>query len=123
MLLDGSQDRSKDTIDRICDVMEPSGDTLAVVINVQDVFATTSEDVDTLSWNCQLGTEESAMLLQKRQLDALDPQVRRLFRGQQGLANEPVSSSAVRTMPRPLKQLSRRITDGRIAVCIDCRQG
>jgi hypothetical protein len=54
VLVGGAQDRSMDTIDRIGDALAPLGDTLAVVVNLQDVLATTSEAADTLSRNCQL---------------------------------------------------------------------
>ena len=84
MLVGGGQYRSMDTIDRICGALEPLGDTLAVVVNVQDVMATTSEGADSLSRNCQLGAGERALLQRKRQVDVLDPEVRRVFRGQQG---------------------------------------
>jgi hypothetical protein len=43
-----------DTIDRIGDALASLGDTLAVVVNLQDVLATTSEAADTLPRNCQL---------------------------------------------------------------------
>ncbi len=85
VLVGGGQYRSTDTIDRICGALEPLGDTLAVVVNVQDVFATTSEGADTLSRNCQLRAGERAMFQQKRQVDVLDPEVRRVFQRQQGL--------------------------------------
>lgn len=55
VMVGGRKYRSMDIIDRICGVLEPLGDTLAVVVNLQDVFATTSEGADTLSRNCQLG--------------------------------------------------------------------
>ena len=83
VLVGGGQYHSMDTIDRICGALEPLGDTLAIVVNVQDVLATTSEGLDTLSRNCQLGAGERAMLQRKRQVDVLDPKVRRVFRGQQ----------------------------------------
>lgn len=83
VMVGGSQYRSMATIDNVCLALEPLGDTLSVVVNVQDVMATTSEGADTLSRNCQLGAEERAMFQQKRQVDALDPQVRRVFRAQQ----------------------------------------
>ncbi|HWU76880.1 MAG TPA: hypothetical protein VN043_10260, partial [Rhodanobacter sp.] len=76
--------RSMATVDRVCLALEPLGDTLGVVVNLQDVTATTSEGADTLSRNCQLGAGERAMLQQKRQVDVLDPEVRRVFRAQQG---------------------------------------
>jgi len=74
-----------DTIDRVCVALEPLGDTLAVVVNLQDVTATTSEGADTLSRNCQLGAGERAMLQPKRQVDVLNPEMRRVFRAKQGL--------------------------------------
>ncbi len=84
VMVGGGQYRSMDTIDRVCLALEPLGDTLGVVVNVQDVTATTSEGADTLSRNCQLGAGERAMLQQERQVDVLDPEVRRVFRAQQG---------------------------------------
>lgn len=84
VMVGGAPYRNMDTIDRICSALEPLGDTLAVVVNVQNVMATTSEGADTLSRNCQLGAGERAMFQRKRQVDVLDPDVRRLFQGQQG---------------------------------------
>ena len=83
VMVGGGQYRSMDTIDRVCLALEPLGDTLSVVVNVQDVTATTSEGADTLSRNCQLGAGERAMFQQKRQVDVLDPEVRQVFRAQQ----------------------------------------
>ena len=83
VMVGGSQYRSMTTIDHICLALEPLGDTLDVVVNLQDVTATTSEGADTLSRNCQLRAGERATLQQKRQVDVLDPEVRRVFRAQQ----------------------------------------
>jgi hypothetical protein len=83
VMVGGSQYRNMTTIDRICLALEPLGDTLGVVVNLQDVMATTSAGADTLSRNCQLGAEERALLQPKRQVDVLDPAVRRVFRAQQ----------------------------------------
>jgi hypothetical protein len=83
VLVGGSQYRSMTTIDNVCLALASLGDTLSVVVNVQDVMATTSEGADTLSRNCQLGAGERAMFQQKRQVDVLDPEVRRVFRAQQ----------------------------------------
>ncbi|HET9818605.1 MAG TPA: hypothetical protein VFP92_05515 [Rhodanobacteraceae bacterium] len=60
------------------------GDTLAVVVNVQDVTATTSESVDAVSRNCQLPEGQRAFLQPRRQIEALDPATRRAFKAQQG---------------------------------------
>lgn len=84
VMVGGSQYRSMATIDTICRTLEPLGDTLSVVVNLQDVTATTSEGADTLSRNCRLRAGERAMFQQKRRVDVLDPEVRRVFRAQQG---------------------------------------
>lgn len=68
VMVGGSQYRNLTTVDRVCRVLEPLGDTLAVVINVQDMLATTSEGADTLSRNCQLGAGERALFQGKRGL-------------------------------------------------------
>lgn len=83
VMIGGSQYRNMSTIDTICLALEPLGDTLSVVVNLQDVMATTSEGADALSRNCQLRAGERAMLQPKRQVDVLDPEVRRAFRAQQ----------------------------------------
>jgi len=83
VMVGGSQYRSMAMIDNACLALEPLGDTLSVVVNVQDVMATTSEGADTLSRNCQLGAEERAMFQRTRQVDVLEPEVRRVFRAQQ----------------------------------------
>lgn len=84
VMVDGAQYRNMDTVDRVCDALAPLGDTLAVVVNLQNVAATNSHEADTLSRNCQLPEGERAFLQQKRQIDALDPATRREFEAQQG---------------------------------------
>ncbi len=79
----GSRYRSMETINRVCLALEPLGDTLAVVVNLQDVTATTFEGADTLSRNCQLAEGQRALLQTKRQVDVLDPELRRVFQAQQ----------------------------------------
>lgn len=83
VLIGGSRYRSMVTIDRICVALEPLGDTLAVVVNLQDVTATTPEGADTLSRNCQLPEGEQAFMQNKRRMDVVDPELRRVFRSQQ----------------------------------------
>jgi hypothetical protein len=83
VVVGGANYRSMDTIDRVCLALEPLGDTLAVVVNVQDMTATTSEGADTLSRNCQLQPGERAFLQRKRQVDVLDPEMLRTFKAQQ----------------------------------------
>jgi hypothetical protein len=83
VMVDGAQYRSAATINRVCNALAPLGDTLAVVVNVQNVNAKTSQEADTLSRNCQLPEGERAFLQPKRQIDALDPATRRAFEAQQ----------------------------------------
>lgn len=83
VMVGGGQYRSMDTLDRVCLALEPLGDTLAVTVHLQNVTATTSEGADTLSRNCQLAEGERAFMQPQRQVDALDPQLRRVFRAQQ----------------------------------------
>jgi hypothetical protein len=83
VMVGGSRYRSMEAVDRVCLALEPFGDTLAVVVNVQDVTAATFEGADTLSRNCQLDEGEKVFLQSKRQVDALDPKLRRVFRAQQ----------------------------------------
>ena len=74
--VDGAQSRSQKTIDDLCVQMEPLGDTLAVVVHLQDASATHPDQMDTLSRNCQLARGEQAFMQPARTVDALDPAVR-----------------------------------------------
>lgn len=84
VMVDGAQYRNMETIDRVCNALAPLGDTLAVVVNLQDVTATTSEGADTLSRNCQLPEGQRALMQRNRKIDALDPATRRAFEAEQG---------------------------------------
>lgn len=84
VMVGGNAYRSMAMIDRICLVLEPLGDTLGVVVNLQDVTATTSEGADTLSRNCRLAAGQRATLQPKRRMDVLAPEVRQVFGAQQG---------------------------------------
>lgn len=71
---------SQQTINEICYQLEPLGDTLAVVVHLQNAAPRSSEEMDTLSRNCQLAPGDRALLQRERQVDALDPQVRARYR-------------------------------------------
>jgi hypothetical protein len=47
-------------IDRVCVALEPLGDTLAVVVNLQDATAKNGDEAITLSRNCQLPEGQNA---------------------------------------------------------------
>ena len=74
--VDGAQLRSQQTIDDLCVQLEPLGDTLAVVVHLQNAAARTHDDMDTLSRNCQLAPGDSAFMQRPRTVDALDPAIR-----------------------------------------------
>lgn len=74
--VDGAHLRSQQTIDELCYRLEPLGDTLAVVVHVQDAAPATRDGIDTLSRNCQLAPGDQAFMQRTRAVDVLDPGVR-----------------------------------------------
>lgn len=83
VLVGGAQYRDMAMVDRICDALAPLGDTLGVVVNVQDVTATTSAGADAVSRDCQLPEGQRAFAQRRRQIEALDPALRHAFEAQQ----------------------------------------
>lgn len=83
VMVDGQSHRTMAMIDAVCVALQPLGDTLAVVVNVQDVTAQRPDDATTLSRNCQLPEGQSAMFRTKRQLDVVSPELRKQFQQQQ----------------------------------------
>jgi len=83
VMVDGQRHRTMRMIDRICAALEPLGDTLAVVVNLQDVTAQSPDDATTLSRNCQLPEGERAYAQRNRQVDVVSPRLRATFKKQQ----------------------------------------
>lgn len=83
VMVDGAQRRSMQTIDQVCLALEPLGDTLAVVVNVQDVTARNADGATTLSRNCQLPEGERALMQGKREVDVVPREVRERFKEMQ----------------------------------------
>ena len=83
VMVAGQQHHSMDMIDRVCLALEPLGDTLAVVVNVQDVTAKNADDATTISRNCQLPQGQRALLQAKRQVDVVSPELRQQFKAMQ----------------------------------------
>jgi hypothetical protein len=83
VMVAGQDYRSMAVIDRVCDALEPLGDTLAVVVNVQDVNAKTHDEATTLSRNCQLPQGQRSLMQARRQMDVVAPQLQRSFKAQQ----------------------------------------
>ena len=72
----GAPLRSQQTIDALCLALEPLGDTLAVVVHLQDTAPADHDGMDTLSRNCQLAPGDTSTFVHARTVDALDPAVR-----------------------------------------------
>lgn len=68
--------RSYDTIDAICMELEPLGDTLGVVVNLQSGAASNGDELEILSRNCQLAPGDRAFMHRPRQVDVIAPEVR-----------------------------------------------
>ena len=75
-IVDRNERRSYETIDAICLALEPLGDTLAVVVNVQSGAATNGDELEVLSRNCQLAPGDRALLQARRRIDVIDPAIR-----------------------------------------------
>ncbi|MBC7989084.1 MAG: hypothetical protein H7Y19_05815 [Luteimonas sp.] len=86
--------RSYDTIDSICMGLEPLGDTLGVVVNLQSGVARSGDELEILSRNCQLQPGDRAMLQRNRQIDVISPQIRAQHRVNQVRSQEGQDRSA-----------------------------
>lgn len=74
--VDGASFRTQRMIDDVCIALEPLGDTLAVVVNLQNAAAANHDEMATLSRNCQLPSGEHAFMQRERQMDVVPEQVR-----------------------------------------------
>lgn len=75
-LVERNEQRSHQMIEEICYQLEPLGDTLGVVVNLQSAAARNADELAILSRNCQLLPGQRTMAQPHRQLDALSPEVR-----------------------------------------------
>lgn len=76
VIVGANEHRSQRTIDEICMALEPLGDTLAVVVNLQSGAATNGDELEALSRNCQLAPGDRALLQRDRKIDVIDPRIR-----------------------------------------------
>lgn len=72
----GQQHRNSAMIDAACVAMEPLGDTLAVVVHLQDADARDADGLQTISRNCQLQPGDRAMFQSDRSLDVVPESIR-----------------------------------------------
>jgi len=83
IMVDGARYRTVAMIDTVCKALDPLGDTLAVVVHVQDASATNADGATALSRNCQLPEGERALFQKKRNVDVVSPELRADFKAQQ----------------------------------------
>lgn len=93
-IVEGNEQRSQATIDAICMQMEPLGDTLGVVVNLQSGAARNGDELEILSRNCQLAPGDRALLQSRRQVDVIAPQMRAQHLANNVLANPSVAEDA-----------------------------
>ncbi len=74
--VEGAHLRSQQMIDELCYRVEPLGDTLAVVVHVQDAAPMDRDGMDTLSRNCQLAEGDQAFMQRAKTVDVLEPTMR-----------------------------------------------
>ena len=83
VMVDGQRHRTMAKIDEVCLALEPLGDTLAIVVNLQDATARNGDEAMTLSRNCQLADGQRAAFQRKRQIDVVDRETRDAFKQMQ----------------------------------------
>lgn len=100
-IVERNEQKSYETIDAICLQLEPLGDTLGVVVNLQSGAARTGDELTTLSRNCQLAPGDRALLQRERQVDVIDPAIRAQHRANQSLrpsVDEKTAAESLRTI-------------------------
>ena len=76
VIVSSNEARNQRTIDDICIGLEPLGDTLGVVVNLQSGAAQSGDELEILSRNCQLAPGDRGFMQRHRQVDVVAPQLR-----------------------------------------------
>lgn len=87
VLVDRNELRTQAVIDAVCIRLEPLGDTLGVVVNLQSTAARTGDELATLSRNCQLQPGDRAFMQRHRQVDVVPAEIRAQQRRAQAQAD------------------------------------
>jgi hypothetical protein len=74
--VEGAHLRTFQTLDTLCWQLEPHGDTLGVVVHLQNATPRNRDEMDTLSRNCQLAQGDQSLFVRQHQVDVLDPALR-----------------------------------------------
>jgi hypothetical protein len=91
-LVDRNSQRTMDTIDAICNELDPLGDTLAVVVHVQSRVARTGDELETISRNCQLAEGDHAFAQRHRELDVIPRELRAQHASQRVLGDDKAAT-------------------------------
>jgi hypothetical protein len=83
VMVDGTRFRNDAMIDTVCRALDPLGDTLAVVVTLEDATAKHADDAISLSRNCQLRGDERALFQRRRPIDVVPAPLRAAFKAQQ----------------------------------------
>ncbi len=81
--VDSAERRSMQMIDQVCDALDPLGDTLGVVVVLQNANARNGDEMQSLTRNCQLAEGQRALGQGKREIDTVSPEVRAQFKAMQ----------------------------------------
>ena len=79
-MVDGAKHHNMAMIDTVCLALEPLGDTLAILVNIQYVTATTPDGATTLSRNCQLPEGQRAFMQKNREVDVVSGELHETFK-------------------------------------------
>lgn len=110
--VESAEFQNQRTIDRICLQLEPLGDTLGVVVNLQNRSAQSGRELTNVSRNCQLRPGERALMSRERVLDPIDPRIRALHEANQAQSQQSEEELArqaesMRVLQRTTKPLQR----------------
>ncbi|MEN1926759.1 hypothetical protein [Luteimonas qiangzhengi] len=107
--VDGYELRTQAMIDRVCGALEPLGDTLGVVVNLQSAVARSADEMQTLTRNCQLPPGERALAQRPRQMDVIPADIRQQHREAQTTMRPWNEEDARRRAER--REAARRILE------------
>lgn len=107
--VDGYELRTQAMIDRVCGALEPLGDALGVVVNLQSAVARSADEMQTLTRNCQLPPGERALAQRPRQMDVIPADIRQQHREAQTTMRPWNEEDARRRAER--REAARRILE------------
>lgn len=93
--VDGAAYRNQAMIDRICIALQPLGDTLATVVNVQNSHARNHGELQTVSRNCQLEGDDRALFQERKEMDVLPESYRAEHARQQQVRHRAPDRKAI----------------------------